>query len=221
VVVVSVEPDSKRRIVEFLKRRTSATVAEITEHLGVTSTAVRQHLDDLQNSGLVVRLAAVITGGRGRPRMPWALTDLASELFPDRHADLTVELISAIRDSVGEEGLDAVIATRTANQKAAYGSAVDRSRSSIAESVAALADIRSAEGYMAEVTAEGDDSLLLTEHHCPICDAAKSCQALCRDELDLFREVLGPDVTVERTSHVLSGDPRCAYRVTPVTIASP
>ena len=32
-------------------------------------------------------------------------------------------------------------------------------------------------------------------------------------ELDVFRRVLGPDVTVTRTQHVLAGDRRCAYRV--------
>jgi len=216
---MNAEPDSKRRIIDFLKRRSSATVAELTDHLGVTSTAVRQHLDDLEGSGLVYRLDPVNTGGRGRPRMPWALTELASDLFPDRHADLTVELITAIRDSVGEDGLDAVIARRSQKQRETYEAGISATGPrEMAATVQALAEMRSAEGYMADVTAEDDGSLLLTEHHCPICDAAATCQGLCRDELELFQEVLGPDVTVERTSHLLSGDPRCAYRVTPVSI---
>jgi predicted ArsR family transcriptional regulator len=57
--------------------------------------------------------------------------------------------------------------------------------------------------------------MLLLEHHCPICDAASACQGLCRAELDLFRETLGGDVEVTRAQHVLSGDLRCAYRVSP------
>ena len=77
-----------------------------------------------------------------------------------------------------------------------------------------LAELRSAEGYLAEAVTDGQDMLLL-EHHCPICDAASTCQGLCRAELDLFRETLGDDVTVERTQHVLSGDLRCAYRISP------
>lgn len=215
-------PDSKRKIIEHLKRRAHATVAELTEHLGVTSTAVRQHLDDLEANGLVRRLDPVSTGGRGRPRRPWALTELASELFPDRHADLTVELIAAIRESVGEEGLDAVIATRSARQRAAYRAAMAARRTDddMAATVRALADLRSAEGYMAEATPQADGSMVLTEHHCPICDAASTCQGLCRDELDMLRDVLGDGVEVERTDHLLSGDPRCSYRITPVTIRS-
>jgi predicted ArsR family transcriptional regulator len=81
--------------------------------------------------------------------------------------------------------------------------------------VNALAKQRSAEGYLAEVVRDKDGAVLLVEHHCPICTAASACQGLCRSELDLFRAALGDDVTVERTQHILSGDVRCAYRVTP------
>ena len=57
------------------------------------------------------------------------------------------------------------------------------------------------------------DDWLLIEHHCPICVAATSCQGLCHSELELFRAALGPEVTVAREQHLLSGDTRCAYRI--------
>jgi predicted ArsR family transcriptional regulator len=55
---------------------------------------------------------------------------------------------------------------------------------------------------------------MLVEHHCPICAAAQACQGFCRNELELFRRVLGPGVTVDRTEYLLGGDQRCAYRIT-------
>ena len=58
-----------------------------------------------------------------------------------------------------------------------------------------------------------DGSLLLLEHHCPVCEAASVCQGLCRSELELFQAALGDDVEVERVQHLLSGDQRCAYRI--------
>jgi predicted ArsR family transcriptional regulator len=36
---------------------------------------------------------------------------------------------------------------------------------------------------------------------------------LCGKELEVFRAVLGQDVTVERTEHMVVGARRCAYRV--------
>ena len=76
-----------------------------------------------------------------------------------------------------------------------------------------LAQLRTAEGYMAEVRREAKGVYLLLENHCPICAAATACQGFCSSELDLFRSVLGPGVTVERTEHIVGGDRRCAYRV--------
>jgi predicted ArsR family transcriptional regulator len=84
----------------------------------------------------------------------------------------------------------------------------------IEERVAALAKLRREEGYMADWSAEADGSFRLIENHCPICAAATLCQGFCRDELELFRETLGPDVVVEREEHILADARRCAYRVT-------
>ena len=76
----------------------------------------------------------------------------------------------------------------------------------------ALAAVREREGYMAEVR-EDEGGLLLLEHHCPVCAAARLCTGLCREELALFGLVLGPDARIERISHILAGAGRCAYRV--------
>ena len=73
---------------------------------------------------------------------------------------------------------------------------------------------------MAEWRADADGFLLL-ENHCPICAAATACQGFCRAELDVFRAVLGPGVSVERTDHILAGARRCAYRIVPVSTATP
>ncbi len=199
---------AKRRIVDVLKRR-AHTGPELADRFGLTAEAIRLHLNDLADHGLV-RSSPRASSGAGRPPVEWSLTDLAADLFPDRHADLTVSLIESIRTAVGEVGLDAVIAARTVEQTADYRTRLaDR-----ADPLAGLAEIRSDEGYMAEVV-DADDGRgrLLIEHHCPICDAATSCQALCRSELELFQEVLGADITVTREQHLLSGDQRCVYRI--------
>jgi predicted ArsR family transcriptional regulator len=207
---------TKRRIVDQLKRRGPVAAGDLARDLDVTPTAVRQHLDALVATGLVETADIESSGRRGRPATTWRLTALAAELFPDRHADLTVDLIAATREALGESGLGAVVRRRNQRLETAYLTAMGDSDSTEVR-VARLAVLRTSEGYMAEV-ATVDDGFVLTEHHCPICDAAATCQDLCAGELELFRTVLGPDVEVERTEHLLSGDTRCAYRVTPVSI---
>jgi predicted ArsR family transcriptional regulator len=201
---------AKRRIVDALKRQ-PCSAPELAARFGLTSEAVRQQLVDLADHGLV-RSARRPAAGAGRPAVEWSLTELALDLFPDRHADLTVSLIQAIRVAAGEEGLDRVIAQRSAEQLGEYRRRMEASR----DRVDALASLRNEEGYMAEVVDAADgDGRLLVEHHCPICDAAATCQGLCRSELQLFRDVLGPDHEVTREQHLLSGDERCVYRIRP------
>jgi predicted ArsR family transcriptional regulator len=202
---------TKRAIVDRLKRLGTATVPELADALELTPAAVRQHVDALAENGLVESQTRA-PSGRGRPATEWRLTELAAELFPDRHDDLTVGLIDALRTSLGDDGLQRVIDARTAAQLDEYRHAVP-SEGSIAKRVNALARQRTAEGYIAEVVRERDGSVVLIEHHCPICTAAQSCRGLCTAELELFRAALGDDVEVERTQHLMAGDVRCAYRV--------
>ena len=207
--------DAKRRIVDRLKRVESATVPELAAGFDLTDTAVRQHLETLEENGLVERAPSPPPVGRGRPPVRWQLTAIAAELFPDRHADLTVELIGSIRAALGDEGLERVLEARGQAQLTTYRQALpDPTVTSVPVRVRRLAEVRSAEGYLAEVRPDDDGSLVLVEHHCPVCDAASVCQGLCRTELELFQAALGDDVTVERVQHLLSGDQRCAYRIT-------
>ncbi len=207
-------PDTKRRIVERLKRVESATATDLAAEFGLTDTALRQHLDALEDSGLVTRSMEEPTG-RGRPPVHWQLAPAGSEGFPDRHGELTVDLLDSVRSTLGQRALDRVIAARSDRQAAVYTESLAGS-TALAERLHRLADIRSDEGYLAEARAD-NGGFLLIEHHCPIRDAAGACGALCSAELDVFQRVLGPAVTVTRVQHVLAGDRRCAYRVEPTT----
>ena len=202
---------AKRRIIERLKRADTSTAPELAAEFGLTDTAIRQHLEALEGAELVERVVAP-SSGRGRPPVHWRLAASASSLFADRHSDLTVELIASIRSGLGEEALEAVVRTRAERQLANYRGVLDGA-TNMSERVHRIAELRSAEGYLAEAV-EGDGHITLVEHHCPIQGAADSCAGLCSAELDLFQKALGPDVTVAREQHLLDGGQRCSYRVT-------
>lgn len=211
--------DAKRRLVDRLKRGGSCTAQALAAELNLTDVAIRQHLAALEELGLVEQ-HTMPPSGRGRPPTEWSLTELANGLFPERHAELTVGLIDAIRRAHGDQGLQSVIDARANDQLAAYRKTLPDAKAKLVERVAALAKQRSVEGYLAEVVPDGPDAYQLIEHHCPIGDAAKSCAGLCAAELDVFRKTLGEDVTVERIQHLMSGDNRCVYRITLATKAS-
>jgi predicted ArsR family transcriptional regulator len=196
-----------------LKMLGTATAAELAERLEVSPQAIREKLARLHDVGMVVHHDKV--RGIGRPKKIWELSEVAWKQFPDTHADLTVSLIDAIRASLGEPALERLIAHREAETEARYEKALSVCPT-LGDKVAALADLRSREGYMAECrTADDGDGYVLVENHCPICIAARACQGFCRAEQDVFARALGPDCSIERTEHLLSGAHRCAYRIRP------
>jgi predicted ArsR family transcriptional regulator len=194
----------------LLKMHGALSSTAIGKMLGTTGEAARQHLARLSEDGLV--RATSLAKGVGRPTQHWQLTPAAQKRFPDTHAALTVQLLDFVRSSLGEGALDTIIATRETATSMAYQNAMT-SDATLRERVATLVQLRSAEGYMAAWNEQDDGSLLLVENHCPICAAATACQGFCRAELDVFRSVLGPDVSITREEHIVSGGRRCSYAI--------
>ena len=245
---VAKDPSTKESIVRILQAHGRATVGDLAEKCAVSDAAMRQHLDQLEADGLVTRTSGEATNSRGRPPTHWALATSATErlhahfprAFPDRHADLTAELLESIRESLGEGALATVIEHRAQRQIDAYRRAVNasetsplatttttttttrtmsRGKSSLRRVVEVLADERDAEGYRAEAVDNGDGSFTLIEHHCAIDAAAGSCGALCEAELKIFRRVLDKEtdhkVDIRRVEHLMAGGTCCRYEIRP------
>lgn len=210
-VTRATEQPTRRALLDLLKRHGPRKADDLSRDIGVSAMAARQHLYAMQEEGLIDFVEQ--PRPRGRPAKLWRLTEAAERYFPDAHAELTVGLLDSMRSAFGEAGLNRLLSVRGREQADSYAESMAESRGLRAR-LDALAAIRTKEGYMAEVqeTAEGD--FLLIENHCPICRAAAACTGLCAAELLVFRAVLGPDVTIERTDHILAGARRCAYRVT-------
>ena len=200
---------TRRAVLDLLKREGPSEAPVLATLLDLTDMAVRQHLYALEEEGYVE--AVSVPRPRGRPAKQWTLTRKADRYFPDAHAELTADLLTAMHAAFGDEGMDRLLAERTRQQKQAYAKEVG-SRKSLKGRLDALAELRTGEGYVAAVE-KHDDGYLLVENHCPICVAAKACSGLCRAELAVFRHALGDDVEVERTDHILAGARRCAYRI--------
>ena len=201
---------TRHAILKFLKTEGPADAGKIAKHFGLTTMAVRQHLYELEEQKFVAAEERPVP--LGRPAKYWQLTRKADRLFPQAYAELSVSLIDAVGRAFGDNGLQQVLSARYQQQLAAYTEQIPRSLP-VKEKLRRLARIRTAEGYMAEVKTEKEGGFLLVENHCPICAAATACKGFCTTEQDLFRTILGPNVTVERIEHIVTGGRRCAYRI--------
>jgi predicted ArsR family transcriptional regulator len=205
---------TRRAIARLLKIEGPLDSAQLARKLRLTPMAIRQHLYALQREKLATAEERPVP--LGRPAKYWSLTPEADRLFPDAYAELSVALIGALGEAFGPAGVRKVLDTRSASLRSDY-LARTAPHQSIEGKLRELARVRTEEGYMAEVKRAGRAGFVFIENHCPICAAATACQGFCTTELELFRSVLGPDVDIERAEHIVAGDRRCVYRVTPAT----
>ena len=202
---------TRDKILYQLKTRGALTAIALASELKLTSMGARLQLLKLSEKGDIT--SYLKSQGKGRPKRFWLLTEAGHANFPDRHSDLTLDLIDSVNSLFGEAGLEALIKQREQQTFKKYSERLGK-QSTLADRVHALAHVRSEEGYMAEIKTHGHNFLLL-ENHCPICAAAKMCQGFCRSELELFRQLLNTLATVERSEHQIEGARRCAYTITP------
>ncbi|WP_173969549.1 helix-turn-helix transcriptional regulator [Flavobacterium bizetiae] len=197
------------KILMLLKMRGSLTALEIAHELKITKEGVRQQLVKLVEEELIHPLEE--SKGVGRPQKTFSLTANGNAKFPDTHAELTLKLINII-SSMGKNTLDDVINVYEKVGKKKYHEEID-TIDNLEQKIEKLVEIRTREGYMAEYS-KNDDGYLLVENHCPICAAATICQGFCSSELNTFRSVLGNEVNINRISHIIAGERRCAYQIT-------
>lgn len=198
------------RFLQLLKTKGPQSAATLAAALQITGEGARLQLLKLAEEGLVVSITT--SKGVGRPVQLWNLTPLGHAHFPDTHAELTLQLLETIREELGESALEAVVAARELQQQTKYMKALE-GITDLGERLARFAAIRTSEGYLAEWQAE-EDGFSFIENHCPICCAATKCANICTSELRTFRNIMGDQVDISRSDHIIAGDRRCVYRIT-------
>ena len=202
--------DTRGAVVDLLKHQGPMDAKALASRLGLTIMAVRLHLYALRDEQVVEGVAE--HRPLGRPATMWRLTPAANRFFPDRHAELAASSFANVERVFGPEGLSRFLQAVAQYKAEEYRPRVPK-RASLKRRVECLADLRTREGYMAEVEEREDGSLLLVENHCPICRAASTQTQLCSVEIDMLRQVLGPNAEVQRVEHIQAGARRCAYLV--------
>src|SRR5690606_11552515 len=152
----------KRLLRHLLRNRTGATVKELTNVLGVTRTAVRQHIAALTREGLVAPGAVLPSGGR--PKRLLSLTAAGREAVPRNYAwfgELLVDAVERERDAAGLRTRMTRIAAAVLARARAHGASTEGPRS--VERLAALMDEL---GYDAHVAKDADGGRAIEADHC-------------------------------------------------------
>lgn len=197
-------------ILKTIKKDGAVTAKQLAEQLNMTTMGARQHLQSLQKDGFLCFEDLKVKVGR--PTRHWSLTQKGHAQFADRHSELTIQVIEAVENLFGAEGLQKVADEREAKTLAYYQRELSTC-SDIFSKLSKLVELRQQEGYMAELE-QTEQGFVLIENHCPICKAASRCPSLCQSELNVFQSLLGKYVSIQRTEHIVEGQRRCVYLIT-------
>lgn len=199
------------RILQSIKRDGAVTAKQLAQELDMTTMGARQHLQALEDDGILAFHDVKVKVGR--PTRHWSLTQKGHAQFADRHGELTIQMIDAVEAVFGPDGIAKVTAAREAQTIELYRQSLTASLT-LEDKLHALVALREQEGYMAELQSH-EGNYLLIENHCPICKAASRCPSLCKSELNVFQALLGELCQISRTEHIIQGQRRCAYHITP------
>lgn len=200
-------PTTRQRVLRELKFRGAASQAALADALGLTREAVRQQLAGLEAQALVSSEAQP-SPGRGRPTRVYRLTEAAEEQFPKFYDSLTVTLVQALGDRLGDEGLRDVLTQVTDRQVAQWEPVL--AGKSLRERMEALRGVYFDADPFTEVREDAEGTMLI-EHNCPYLAAARDEPRLCSVTVSTMKRLLG--VEVERTERFQLGDGRCVFRV--------
>lgn len=189
-----------------LKRAYRLTARDLATRLDVSLNAVRSHLKELEAEGLVEYERQ--NQGVGAPAFAYRLSQVGEALFPRRYEATLTELLDYV---VAREGR----ATAVAVLEARYDALSRRLQQELAgatpaQRMAAVTQLLSEEGYMAEGTTFADTGTLI-EHNCAIQAVAQRFPEICAAEARFLAAALGAEV--DRQGHILSGCSACEYRV--------
>src|SRR5258708_19814815 len=87
---------STRGQIITLLRRSSHTVDELAQALGLTDNAIRAHLATLERDGIVQQRG--VRRGSGKPAAVYGLAPEAEQLFPKAYGPLLHQLLAVLYD---------------------------------------------------------------------------------------------------------------------------
>jgi predicted ArsR family transcriptional regulator len=211
VTLPPVMPIGRRAVLFALRRAGDATVEQIAEDLGISVSAVRQHLTALSERGFVATSDEPReNSSRGRPPHRYHATELADVLFPRAYAALTNELLGYLADE--DDATVGRLFSRRSDQRVANANVRLGKHRSLRAKVLELARILDDDGYLATMEEIDRDHFRIIENNCAISDVAKRYQQACASELEFIRAVL-PEAEVNRVSHITEGARQCGYTI--------
>ena len=192
------------KILRHLQRHGEASVRDLEVVLGVSTTAVREHLTNLQTRGMVD--TTLRRNGPGRPKLVYSLTAAAKSQFPKAYDTFVSMLLRELVLRNGPEQLDVVLEAVGERLAEAYRDQI--SGEELQERLDGLRVALEARSIPVEIQPSGEGFSVFA---CPYLDVAQEHAAVCRMERRMMETVLGEQLHLEGT--IREGKRSCNFVV--------
>ena len=181
------------------------SIDDLSGELNITSMGTRQHLLTLERKGLIEYITK--KQGIGRPSFLYKLTERAKNLFPKGYDKFIIDLFKDIEKNEGRDKIDEILRWHK-NRLLKQSEKALSGKITIKDKMKGLMDFFESEGYFAELSVS-NDHYTLRLFNCPIYKLAAEYKDICLDELQLFKDIFGEELT--RKEWIIDGNPSCTY----------
>ncbi len=197
---------TRGRIVAELRRRGSASAADLAAVFNLSPNAVRQQLVVLERDGLVFEQS--VRRGPTKPTIEFSLTREADSLFPQRYDRLLSSVLREVRREYGDSAVAQIFdsISQRAVTRAKRKVTADRPE----ERVAQLTELLQQDGVVAEYSLI-DGGYALHEHNCPYAAVAKEHPEMCQVVHHMIDETIGGQL--EQTESLATGGKECRFEL--------
>jgi predicted ArsR family transcriptional regulator len=191
----------------LLQQKAGLTIDALVEALGITRTAVRQHLAALEREGKVVRGGIRPSGGR--PQHLYVLTASGGEQFPRRYSWFADLLIGLLKSELGGEALRKKLEALGAAAADSLRGQASSSEGRLQPRLTALADAMRGLGYETDPVPAGRTKEVVA-HNCIFHQVAVAHPEVCAFDLGFMARFAG--AKIEHTECMARGQHVCRFR---------
>lgn len=221
-VPLVLESRTRDRVLQAISEHGPVTATALADELGLTVPAVRRHLENLAESGLIdEREVASTTRGRGRPAKSFVLSEDGHQSLESDYDHLATEALRFLSSEAGPEAVRRFAESRVGALESRYAAELASAGTDTAARVEALVAALTRDGFAASARPMGEQKtgmgdrpglagltgIQLCQGHCPVQHAAREFPQFCDAETDAFSRLLG--VHVQRLATLAHGDHVC------------
>lgn len=194
------------RVLRSIQVRGRASIKDVAADLGVTPSAVRLHLMQLEARGAIE--AEKVREGVGRPYYVYSVTPKAHSLFHKGDGDLARLVLQEVEQSQGPDALQGVLERVGHRLVALYQEQM--AAADLGQRIEAWVLILERRGVLAEVD-RTETGYRLWVYGCPYQQVATENRAVCEMEQRVMARLLRSDVKL--TQCLLDGQPGCQFAI--------